>query len=121
MKILMLLAVLLLPSLASAAPLSEPARAFAHQTQFVQTAYDSTASKPFYSLDNLSIEFGASFRWFGPGAMRDLAPNGQPVVGIYNAWQLTEHVDAIGNVEYLTKTQDLGFTLGLRVVAKMPK
>ena len=86
--------------------------------QFLQTS-TTTDDKPWYSVDNLSIAAGASYKWIRPEA-DVLDPAAEFVFGLYNAWQLTEHIDAIGTVEHGPESGRTSFSLGLRVILKQP-
>lgn len=93
---------------------------FALTPQFVQVA-GGTMEKPWYSTKNLSIAAGASYRWWNGGDAENLSPNKEFVFGLYNAWQMTQRVDLVGNVEYGVDTKSTGFTVGARYVLKMPE
>lgn len=85
---------------------------------FVQTGVVPSTDKPWYSLDNLSIAAGVGYRW---QPQLDASPKEEAIVGLYNAWQLTMHVDAIGNVKYGIDSGKPEYEVGLRVILKMPK
>jgi hypothetical protein len=87
---------------------------------FVQTEVVPTDDKPWYSLDNLSIAAGVGWRW-QPEINTVNGPKDEAIVGLYNAWQLTMHVDAIGNVKYGVDSGKSEFEVGVRVILKMPK
>lgn len=89
--------------------------------QFMQVAPGAETTNPWYSVDNLSIAVGASYGWWAGGDAVVISPRKEFVFGIYNAWMLTEHFDAIGNVEYGVDSKIRGFKLGLRFIAKAPK
>lgn len=113
----MLFALMLFASVSHAAPQEQ--RLKAPELTLVSPAPDG--SKPWYSTDNLSTAAGLSYRWLNGGDARFLTPRKEFVFGLYNAWQLTEHVDAIVNVELGADTKANGFTAGLRWVVKAPK
>lgn len=122
MKRLLLLLILLHPAVArSAVPAPAPPDEVLVQ-QFLQVEpVPADGSKPWYSPDNLSIAGGLSYGWWAGGDAITLSPRKEWVVGLYNAWQLTEHVDAILNVEYGVDTKIRGFKLGARGILKAPK
>lgn len=79
-------------------------------------------TNPWYSTDNLSISTGANYQWWkaADGAPQ-LNVKKEWTVGVYNAWTLTEHIDAIGTIEYGTDTKLWQFKLGGRWVLKAPR
>lgn len=122
MKLLLTVALVLAAALAMAcaAEAATPSLA-ARQPQFLQVTPAPSDTKPWYSTDNLSVAAGLSYRWLNGGDARFLTPRKEFVFGLYNAWQLTEHVDAILNTEFGADTKATGFTIGLRGVLKLPK
>lgn len=90
------------------------------QAQSLKTLASDT--NPWYSIDNLSISTGVNYQWWktADGTPRLNVPK-EWSVGVYNAWTLTQHVDAIGTIEYGTDTKIWGFKLGARWVLKEPK
>lgn len=75
--------------------------------------------RPWTSPDNLTVSAGANYQWWRAA---DNAPQlnvpKEWTVGLYNAWQLTKHVDAIGTVEYGTDSKLWQFKIGARYVLK---
>lgn len=95
----------------------EPAKTLVRPS-FVQTEVVPSVDKPWYSIDNLSIAAGVGYRW---QPEINTGPKDEAIVGLYNAWQLTMHVDAIGNVKYGIDSGKPEYEVGLRVILKMPK
>lgn len=93
-------------------------------TAQAQNTLKTTAAdtNPWYSIDNLSISTGVNYQWWkGAEDTPRLNVPKEWSVGVYNAWTLTQHVDAIGTIEYGTDTKIWGFKLGARWVLKEPK
>lgn len=93
-------------------------------TAQAQNTLKATAegTNPWYSIDNLSISTGVNYQWWkgAQDAPRLNVPK-EWSVGVYNAWTLTQHVDAIGTLEYGTDTKLWGIKVGARWVLKEPK
>lgn len=98
---------------------AETPRALLQPPAFLQTSPPAPSTdKAWYSIDNLSIAAGIGWRW---QPELNSGPKDEAIVGLYNAWQLTEHVDAIGNVKYGVDSGKPEYEVGLRVILKMPK
>lgn len=110
-----LLALLAVPSLAAPMPKAAP------PDLILTTASGDPLTNPWYSLDNLTIAAGASYGWWAGGDAVLISPRKEFVFGLYNAFTLTQHVDAILNVEYGVDSKIRGFKLGARYILKSPK
>lgn len=82
----------------------------------------SQTTNPWYSTDNLSIAAGANYQWWGTtqGA-EQISPQKEWLLGLYSSWTMTEHVDAVFNVEYGVDSKQVPLKLGVRYVLKAPK
>lgn len=82
----------------------------------------TTETNPWYSTDNLSIAAGAGYQWWGRNAgAEQINPHKEWLIGLYNAWTLTEHLDATFTVEYGVDSKQFPLKLGIRYILKAPK
>jgi hypothetical protein len=79
-------------------------------------------TNPWYSPNNLTIAAGAGYQWWGTTQNAEtIDPHKEWVVGLYNAWTLSTHLDATLTVEYGLDSKQVPVKVGLRYILKAPK